>query len=233
MAETRGVLFDFNGTLVRLATWATHEEVFTRRCLEEAGTAWGDRWAVGPGDGEEHVEHSSSREAYHRWELELLRTRARACKVSDDDIEGLVTDLDRATKTFTLVLYEEVFEVLAELGRRGLVVAVCSNWYWDLDRSIDEVGLTDAIDVAVTSAQAGARKPHPRIFLETLKRCRLRPEQALYIGDTWGPDVVGPLAVGMRAVHLWRSERAGEGDPPPLRDGALRVADLRALTDLV
>lgn len=233
MVETRGILFDFNGTLVHLVTWATHEAVFTRRGLEEAGTAWGDRWAVGPSDGEEHLEHSRSREAYHRWELELLRTRARACQVSDDDIEGLVTDLDRATKTFTLAHYDEVVEVLAALRRRGLVVAVCSNWYWDLDRAIDEVGLTDAIDVAVTSAQAGARKPHPRIFLETLKQCGLRPEQALHVGDTWGPDVLGALGVGMRAVHLWRPERAGEADPPPLPDGALRVADLRALTDLV
>lgn len=231
--ETRGVLFDFNGTLARLATWATHEEVFMRWGLQEAAEAWGDRWMVGPSDGEEHVEHSSSRAAYHHWELERFRARARACEVSEDIIESVVTDLDRATKTFTMTLYGEVVEVLCELRNKGLLIAVCSNWYWDLDKSIDELGLTDAIDVAVTSAQAGARKPHPRIFQQTLQKCNLQPGQALYVGDNWGPDVEGPLAVGMRAVHLWRAEQADEGDPPALRDGVLRITDLRALLDLL
>jgi putative hydrolase of the HAD superfamily len=234
MADVRGVLFDFYGTLARAVTWGdTHEEVFARRGLAAAGALWGSRWVGGVPDGHEHVEHSVSRDAYRAWELERLRSRARACGVGEDDLEALVADLYQATKTFTMAAYPEVPEVLAELRGRGLVVAICSNWDWDLDHAIDQAGLTDAVDLAVTSARAGARKPHPRIFDHTLDRCGLAPGEALFVGDTWVPDVEGPLAAGMRAVHVWRDDRAGEPDPPPLVDGVVRAGDLSTVLDLV
>jgi putative hydrolase of the HAD superfamily len=237
----RGVLFDFYGTLARAVDWGeTHEQIFARRGLNGPGAAWGSQWVGGAVDGEDHLEHSTSREAYTEWELERLRTRARACGVADDELEPLVADLHQATKTYTLAAYDEVPEVLAELRERGLVLAVCSNWDWDLERAVASVGLDVLVDAIVTSAQAGARKPHPRIFDHTLARCRLAPSEVLFVGDTWVPDVVGPLAAGMRPVHLWRpdqAERAREigTEPlaPPLPDGAVRAADLRAVLDLV
>ncbi len=193
LSNVRGVLFDFYGTLARAVLWGeTHEEVFARRGLADAGSLWGSRWVGGVPDGHEHVEHSVSREAYRAWELERLRSRARACGVGDDELEALVADLYQATKTFTLAAYPEVPDVLAELRARGLVVAVCSNWDWDLDKAMEQAGLTGAVDVVVTSARAGARKPHPRIFDHTLALCGLEPGETLFAGDTWVPDVEGP-----------------------------------------
>jgi putative hydrolase of the HAD superfamily len=241
MAETRGVLFDFYGTLARAVSWGeTHEEIFARRRLHGPGAEWGSQWVGGAVDGEEHVEHSASRESYTAWELDRLRTRARACGVADDELEPLVADLHAATKTYTLAPYDEVPDVLAELRGRGLVVAVCSNWDWDLERAVASVGLDRLLDTVVTSAQAGARKPHRRIYDHTLDRCGLEPSETLFVGDTWGPDVEGPLAAGMRTVHLFRddqAERARETGAaplaPPLPAGVVRASDLRAVLDLV
>ncbi len=240
MADVRGVLFDFYGTLARAVVWGeTHEEIFARRGLPGPGAVWGSQWVGGAVDGEEHVEHSASREAYVAWELERLRIRARACGVGDDELEPLVADLHRASKTYTLAAYDEVADVLAELRRRGLVLAVCSNWDWDLAQQVANVGLDTLVDEIVSSAHAGARKPHPRIFEHTLDRCRLEPPETLFVGDTWGPDVVGPLAAGIRPVHLFRddqAERARESGlealAPPLPEGVVRAPDLRALLDL-
>lgn len=234
LSDVRGVLFDFYGTLARAVSWGeTHEEVFARRGLEEAGGLWGSRWVGGVSDGDEHLEHSVSRDAYRAWELDRLRSRARACGVGDDELEALVADLFQATKTYTLAAYPEVPGVLAELRERGLVVAICSNWDWDLDRAVEQAGLTQAVDVAVTSARAGARKPHRRIFDHTLGLCGLEPGQVLFVGDTWVPDVEGPLAAGMRPVHVWREDRADEPEPPPLVDGVVRAADLSPILTLV
>jgi putative hydrolase of the HAD superfamily len=237
----RGVLFDFYGTLARAVTWGeTHEEIFARRGLHGPGAEWGSQWVGGALDGEDHLEHSTSRDAYTAWELDRLRTRARACGVGEDDLEALVADLHRATKTYTLAAYDEVPDVLAELRRRGLVVAVCSNWDWDLERAVASVDLDDLLDTIVTSAQAGARKPHPRIFDHTLDRCGLVPAETLFVGDTWGPDVEGPLAAGMRPVHLFRDDQAERAreigvEPltPPLPEGVVRASDLSAVLDLV
>ena len=235
LSNVRGVLFDFYGTLARAVSWGeTHEEVFARRGLAEAGSLWGSRWVGGVPDGHEHVEHSVSRDAYQAWELERLRSRARACGVGEDELEALVADLYQATKTFTLAAYPEVPGVLAELRDRGLVVAVCSNWDWDLDKAIEQAGLTDAVDVVVTSARAGARKPHPRIFDHTLARCRLEPGRGAVRGRHLGARRGGPT--GRRACDPCTcGGRTGPTTPsaPPLIDGVVRTPDLSPILSLV
>ncbi|MEA2900273.1 MAG: putative hydrolase of the superfamily [Actinomycetota bacterium] len=241
MADVRGVLFDFYGTLARAVVWGeTHEAIFARRGLAGPGARWGSQWVGGAVDGEEHAEHSANRDAYVAWELDRLRTRARACGVGEDELEPLVADLHRASKTYTLAAYDEVAEVLAELRRRGLVLAVCSNWDWDLAEQVANVGLDAMVDDIISSAHAGARKPHPRIFTHTLDRCGLSPSETLFVGDTWGPDVEGPLAAGLRPVHLFRDDQAeraresgAEALTPPLPDGVVRATDLRAVLELV
>jgi putative hydrolase of the HAD superfamily len=111
--------------------------------------------------------------------------------------------------------------VLARLRAGGHRLAVCSNWDWDLAEAMDEAGLGGAVDVMVSSAWAGARKPHPRIYRYTLLRLSEggitpRNDQVLFVGDTWGPDVEGPLAMGMTPLYL---ERPDHWPDPSAPDG--------------
>jgi putative hydrolase of the HAD superfamily len=90
------------------------------------------------------------------------------------------------------------------------------------------------VDVLVSSAWAGARKPHPRIFRHTLDLLACEPADAVFVGDTWGPDVEGSRALGMRAIYL---ERPGHWPDPtlpaiPTRD-VERVDDLKGLLALL
>jgi putative hydrolase of the HAD superfamily len=229
---TGAVLVDFYGTLARAVTWGpTREEVLSRRGFivpAEVRRQWGDQHI----DGIEHLEHSRSAEHYRAWERDRLRRMVVECGVGPDDAEVLVDDLYAASKSFALEAYPEVPDVLTELRRGGVTVAVCSNWDWHLDRALAQAGLDGLVDFVVTSARAGARKPHPRIFRHTLERCGVEPAAALFAGDSWRPDVEGPLAAGMRAVHVWRPEFTVErGEPPPLTDGVVRVDDLRGVLD--
>ncbi len=227
----RAVLFDFYGTLARAVSWGdTHAEVFARHGLPFDAERWGWNFVGEANDGDQHLEHSVSRDAYVAWERLRLRRRALACGVGEDDVDALVADLHAASKTYTLQAYDEVPEVLAELRQRGLVLAICSNWDWDIDRAVAAAGLEGATDVVVTSARAGARKPNPRIFRQTLERCYVAPPEALFVGDTVHADVEGPLAYGMPALHVWREDMVGEPDPLPA--GGMRARDLRAVLDL-
>ncbi len=84
------------------------------------------------------------------------------------------------------------------------MLVVCSNWDWDLEPAVEEAGLGGAVDVLVSSAWAGARKPHTRIFRHTLDLVACDPADVVFVGDTWVPDVEGPRAMGMRAIYLER-----------------------------
>ncbi|MFE2104919.1 HAD family hydrolase [Kitasatospora sp. NPDC059463] len=233
--QVRAVVFDFYGTLARMVEPLPpeHRAIFDRRGLSAQGARWGDQWTVGPAEGEHHAAHSVSQSAYHHWELDRLRRRARGCGVPERELEGLVGELDRAMKAVRLELFEDTRRVLGELRARGLLVGICSNWFWNLEDCLEEVGLGGAADVVVGSARAGARKPHPLIYRVLLERCALPARQVLFVGDMWAPDVLGPVGAGMRAVHLCRPDPAVLGSEPPLPDGAARIRGLDELLSLV
>ena len=225
----KAALFDFYGTLARATRWGpTVEEVLGRRGVSVAAAARA-RWEAETADGVDHGDHSADRDRYVAWEQARLRRLAEGCGVGPADLDGVVTELYATSKDFTLEAYDEVPGVLATLRERGLTVAVCSNWDWDLDRALARSGLDDFVDVVVTSAQVGTRKPHPRIYEVTLERCGVAAADALFVGDTWGPDVEGPRAAGLAPVLVWRNGL----DPPADVPGVRRIADLRGVLDLV
>ena len=116
---TAAVLFDFYGTLARATAWgATHDEVLARRGYEPSEALRG--WLSDDGlyDGQEHHEHSRSRDHYRAWELERLRALARRAGVGPDDLETLVADLDAAGKEFTLTAFGDAAVALRELRSR-------------------------------------------------------------------------------------------------------------------
>src|SRR5205085_2801803 len=63
-----------------------------------------------------------------------------------------------------MVAYPDAVEVLQRLRAHGVRTAICSNWDWDLNESIEQSGLTGLVDVVVSSAWVGARKPHESIY---------------------------------------------------------------------
>jgi putative hydrolase of the HAD superfamily len=230
----RAAIFDFYGTLARAVSWGPDLAAVLAGRGHDMDEAAHRAWQAEVFDGMEHREHSESRDRYLAWERARLRRLAEASGAPSGDLEALAAELHAATRDYRLAAYDEVPAVLAELRARGLVVAVCSNWTWDLHDALDQAGLGEAADVVVTSAQAGVRKPHPAIFALTLERCGVDPGEAVFVGDTWYPDVEGAWAAGLLPVHVWRDGDPGTTDPPPpLPDGVRRIDDLRGVLNLV
>ncbi|MEU5162230.1 HAD family hydrolase [Streptomyces sp. NPDC020875] len=228
------VVLDFYGTLVRMVPPLppSHDSVLRGRGLHEAADRWGDQWSTGPGDGEDHREHSVSEAVYRAWEVDRLRRRALDRGVPAAVAAEVAAELDRATKSFVLERYPDAVAPLAALRERGIRIVLCSNWYWDLDRAVAGTGLAGVVDVAIGSARAGVRKPHPLIYRAAIEAGGATPGRTLFVGDMWEPDVIGPLGQGMRAAHLYRPDRAVVGDAPPLPAGATRIAGLDELIRL-
>jgi HAD superfamily hydrolase (TIGR01509 family) len=80
------------------------------------------------------------------------------------------------------------------LRRLGLEVAVVSNWDVGLRAHLQELGLGDL--TVATSAETGAPKPDPAVFVHALDRLGVRPERALHVGDSEA-DEEGARAAGL------------------------------------
>jgi putative hydrolase of the HAD superfamily len=226
---TRAVIFDFYGTLARwedshrsnyCAVFADHGYELPDEVLE----AYFARY-----DGVEHGEHSVSEQAYEAWVRHRLCDLTAACRVAPADQEKVVDAL-RASDQGLMVAYPDAASTLRTLRSWGYAIGVCSNWGWRLDSFLRQVALFDLVDAAITSARAGARKPHPSIYEVTTKALGVGSRDATFVGDSWLPDVAGPRRAGMTAVHLWRAEeRAGQSKP----ESEFRVDRIGTLADLL
>jgi putative hydrolase of the HAD superfamily len=95
--------------------------------------------------------------------------------------------------------------LLEELRARGLKIAVLTNNLVSHQVSkILQCGLDPLIDVLVISEEVGLTKPDPAIFHLTLERSGCGPREAVMVGDSWESDILGALAMGVRAVWLNR-----------------------------
>ncbi len=228
----KAVVFDFYGTLAR---WrdrhdGQYAEVFARFGYvlnNEVTTAYFDRY-----DGIEHAEHSVNAETYETWVRTRLCDLTTACHVTDADREDVIDAL-RASDRNPMKPYVEAGPTLRALRSEGWLIGVCSNWGWELDPFLEDVGLLDLVDSAVTSARAGARKPHPQVYAHSAESLGVHVTDIVFVGDSWRPDVEGPLELGMTAVHVWReSERVGQR-PPAMLEGAKRIGNLSELLPLL
>jgi HAD superfamily hydrolase (TIGR01509 family) len=98
------------------------------------------------------------------------------------------------------ILFEAVpgaLEALRALRRRGLELAVVSNWDVGLAEHVQRIGAHDLFSAVVTSAEVGAAKPDAAAFLVALERLRVEPSRALHVGDE-DEDELGAARAGMR-----------------------------------
>lgn len=96
-----------------------------------------------------------------------------------------------------------VVETLETLTAAGYTLAVVSNWDSRLHRVLEGLDLTRHFALVLTSAEAGWRKPSPRIFEQTLAALGAAPEQAIHVGDSEAEDVAGARAARIRVVRYY------------------------------
>jgi putative hydrolase of the HAD superfamily len=87
-------------------------------------------------------------------------------------------------------------EALERLQSAGLALACVSNWDASLASQLDRAGIGRYFASVVSSAEAGAAKPDPRVFAVALERLGVQPWRTVHIGDT-DEDEQGAAAAGL------------------------------------
>jgi putative hydrolase of the HAD superfamily len=231
----KAVIFDFYGTLAETPSWGPSWQEMVAEVGYDLPDDLRDRWWNDGLDGSEHDEHSQSRDHYIAWQQARTRGMLDECGVPPDTQEVLIARVREIGAHRKMRAYEETAAVLREVRARGLTLAICSNWDWDLEEAIDAAGLTGTVDVTVSSAWVGARKPHRRMYDAVLERVGVAPEAAVFVGDTWSCDVEGPRAAGLHPVYVRRPHLGPDTTAPDdHREQAVhRADDLRIVLDVL
>jgi len=136
----------------------------------------------------------------------------------------LGTSVDKATSVVEEIIYkqwENIFkrvkpykglqDAIEQLKSRGLKLGVLSDF--PVGNKLNYFSVEGAWDVTMSSEETGYLKPHKKPFLTLAERLGCRPEEVLYVGNSYEYDVKGASSTGMKTVYIqWRGKRVPEAD---------------------
>lgn len=229
------ILLDFFGTLVTYSPSRTEQGYHrSHAVLEAAGCAhayedWLGHWDAVSVTFDERADETgveySMREAYAEFA----------------PIVGIDPDDDELAAEFLRCYLEEwssgvrpiagVPEMLGRLVDAGHRCVLVSNTHDAamVRGHLDAYGILPHLDHLVTSVEVGLRKPRPEIYAAALDLAGADAGDALFVGDTFVADYVGPTAVGIDARLV-----VPDGVPVPATLGpAHRLRSILELEDHV
>jgi len=111
-------------------------------------------------------------------------------------------------------LRENTRECLDELESMGIKLGLISNHHNGsaLMQSLQRNRITRRFNPIVISEKVKVRKPNPAIFRLCLSAMKVRPSEAVYVGDVPEFDVAGAKATGMYSILI--GNKGGDGPKP-------------------
>jgi HAD superfamily hydrolase (TIGR01509 family) len=91
---------------------------------------------------------------------------------------------------------EGAVPALERLRAAGLALACVSDWDIGLRDQLAAIGLDRFFSLVLTSAETGAPKPEPTLFVEALSRLGVEPHRTVHVGDIEA-DQEGARAAGV------------------------------------
>ncbi|MFX1266042.1 MAG: HAD family hydrolase [Promethearchaeota archaeon] len=207
----KAVLFDLGGTLLNF-NWEHPAEIYQKvlaslgisKSFDEAKTAF----LNAEKEAEELGLFSSlgkmDQEEYSlQWGALVLKHLG----ITEKELVRIVRSKWYDFTNFTL--FPEVKDVLLELRQRGLKLGLVSTGYEEaIHKDLRDLNLEKStFDIIVGVDTAKCMKPHPDVFHYALRKLKVRPDEAMFVGDDVELDYEGAENVGMYALLADRTEK--------------------------
>jgi len=105
-------------------------------------------------------------------------------------------------------------EILTELKNRGYKLGIITNTVTSREEhvrmALRRIDVEKYFDVIVTSVDVGFNKPDERIFSTALKALKVKPEEAVMVGNRISVDILGGNRMGMKTILYKWNERYPE-----------------------
>jgi putative hydrolase of the HAD superfamily len=104
-------------------------------------------------------------------------------------------------RTAAWTLIDGAVEALAITKTAGYRNVILSNHAPELPSLVEALGLSDLVELTITSAAIGAEKPHRALFEHAMRAASVEPADDIWmVGDNPVADMEGARAVGIRAL---------------------------------
>lgn len=184
----KAILFDVDGVLVDSLK---ANELYKKRLFRQAGHH----------DVDEIIE-SSFHKPFKQVVKEVLESKNITDEKEADKIFELM--LDPQLREFQARHYKfpkDLNKILEKLHKRFVLGVVTSRIKAGADEILGLGAIEKYFDVVISVDDVINYKPHPEPLEKALKKLSLKPEEAIYIGDS-DTDIMAAHAAGMPSIHL-------------------------------
>ena len=118
---------------------------------------------------------------------------------------GLIDNISEKYITYLSTfphLFEGTLELLEALKNRFRLHIITNGFDKIQQFKIENSGIESFFEFVFTAEKVGFKKPHPEIFIQSLKTVNTTAEASIMIGDSFEADILGALNQGMQAIHF-------------------------------
>lgn len=135
------------------------------------------------------------------------------CEINEKFIDDILENIN--TMKY-LKIYSNVASVLEKLKNKGYCLSMISNMMLPgklLIKKLNEDNILHYFNTVTISSDIGFIKPRKEIFLKTLEKDSLKPDEVIFIGDTYSQDIIGAKSAGLKTIWLnCRQEAVNDED---------------------
>jgi FMN phosphatase YigB (HAD superfamily) len=166
-----------------------------------------------------------------RWKSALNSFEVKAEIEEIDQLELLFLNVSMSFITID----ESILHLMNEL-KKDYKVGIVTNGLYDPHQKISNMGLGEVFsqDKIIHAELLGIRKPDSRIYHSALEAFNKKPEETIFIGDSWTHDVVGPMEAGMEAiwVNFRGEEKPTDHSPYAIVSSIMEIKDILVSSSL-
>jgi FMN phosphatase YigB (HAD superfamily) len=195
----KAVLFDLHGTLAYQESSITDEEIseyLFNRGYEVSPQQLRAAWMfVAFVDYPEH--------GYKSWHSYFSRILWRLkVKVNEETLRHII----KLLKSNPYKLYSDAAEAVAKAKKSGLRTAIVTTIaYFQFKKAVEPI--RQYLDFIMTGYEAKCDKTNPKMYIKVLEILKIKPDEAVMIGDNIQIDILLPKRLGIHAILLDRKEQ--------------------------
>ncbi len=155
---------------------------------------------------------------YLRYQETILSEAGVNISGEPDRLAKIINRAQELSQGMSFTLFDDVLSTLKTLKERSLPLGLLTNYDGEMKPICHQLGLEPYIDLVVTSAEVGADKPSPPIFLAALEQTGIKAAETVHVGDQYKSDVIGARGVGINPILIDRYDSYPEfNDCPRIR----------------
>ncbi len=101
------------------------------------------------------------------------------------------------------VLFDDTIETLEKLKGKYKLGIVTNGGVSPQSTKIRNAGIEKYFETIVISGAYEFSKPDVRLFQIACDNLKVKPEESIYVGDTFGNDILGAYNAGMIPIWIW------------------------------